>query len=157
MQQAAAARLCSSHLPVPHTPYSPHPLHPEQIARLCSRTATPLHQAATTRPKLGLLTPVLCLALSYVCAPPAEREVMEACVRQLESPSLSAGVRDLLAPLVTLFAAASVERELSWYLAQEVVPVKVSCTEVAGCCGMVFQAAHVSVCSRVCLARRWCL
>lgn len=56
----------------------------------------------------------------------AEREVMEACVRQLDSPSLSAGVRDLLGPLVTLFAAASVERELSWYMAQEVVPPKVA-------------------------------
>jgi hypothetical protein len=51
---------------------------------------------------------------------------MEACVRQLDSPSLSAGVRDLLGPLVTLFAAASVERDLSWYMAQEVVPPKVS-------------------------------
>jgi hypothetical protein len=55
-----------------------------------------------------------------------EREVMEACVRQLESPSLPAGVRDLLAPLVTLFAAASVERELSWYMGQEIVPARVS-------------------------------
>lgn len=75
-------------------------------------------------------------ALPRMChtrPPPAEREVMEACVRQLETPSLSAGVRDLLAPLVTLFAAASVERELSWYMAQEVVPVKVS-TEMGGCC-----------------------
>jgi hypothetical protein len=46
-------------------------------------------------------------------------------VRQLESPSLPTGVRDLLSPLVTLFAASSVERELSWYLTQEVVTPKV--------------------------------
>lgn len=51
---------------------------------------------------------------------------MEACVRQLESPSLPANVRDLLAPLVTLFAASCVERELSWYLSMEVVPPRVS-------------------------------
>lgn len=71
----------------------------------------------------------MCAAV-FVCA---EREVMEACVRQLESPSLAAGVRDLLGPLVTLFAAASVERELSWYIAQEVVPARVS----KMCCGMI--------------------
>lgn len=64
------------------------------------------------------------MMLYLVCS--AEREVMEACVRQLESPSLPAGVRDLLAPLVTLFAAASVERELSWYMGQEIVPARVS-------------------------------
>lgn len=56
----------------------------------------------------------------------SEREVMEACIRQLESPSLSSGVRDLLGPLVTLFAASCVERELSWYMGQEIVPPRVS-------------------------------
>lgn len=54
-----------------------------------------------------------------------EREVCEACVRQLECPSVSPGVRELLAPLVSLFAAAAVERDLAWFLGQEVVPPKV--------------------------------
>lgn len=72
-------------------------------------------------------------------------------MRQLESPSLSAGVRDLLAPLVTLFAAASVERELSWYMAQEVVPVKVSTGRWAA-------AAHAGcdVCECVCAGEILC-
>jgi hypothetical protein len=38
---------------------------------------------------------------------------------------MTAGLRELLAPLVTLFAAAAVERELAWYMGQEVVPAKV--------------------------------
>ena len=38
---------------------------------------------------------------------------------------MSGGLRDLLAPLVTLFAAAAVERDLAWYMAQEVIPAKV--------------------------------
>lgn len=53
--------------------------------------------------------------------------MLEAGIRQLESPALTGGLRDLLAPLVTLFAAAAVERDLSWYLTQEIVPAKVSC------------------------------
>lgn len=56
----------------------------------------------------------------------AEREVMEACIRQLDSASLAPGVRELLAPLVALFAAAAVERELSWYMCQELLPPKVT-------------------------------
>lgn len=59
---------------------------------------------------------------------------MEACLRQLESPSLPTGVRDLLSPLVTLFAAACVERELSWYLTQEVVTPKVRVCFGGGVC-----------------------
>jgi hypothetical protein len=55
----------------------------------------------------------------------AEREVLEACLRCLEGPSMTPGLRELLAPLVTLFAAAAVERELAWYMGQEVVPAKV--------------------------------
>lgn len=52
-------------------------------------------------------------------------------MRQLESPSLPAGVRDLLAPQVALFAAASVERELPWYMAQEIIPPRVRDTHTA--------------------------
>lgn len=55
-----------------------------------------------------------------------EREVMEACLRQLACHSLAPAVKELLAPLVTLFAAAAVERELSWYLCQELIPAKVN-------------------------------
>uniref|UniRef100_A0A383WDA5 Acyl-coenzyme A oxidase n=1 Tax=Tetradesmus obliquus TaxID=3088 RepID=A0A383WDA5_TETOB len=55
----------------------------------------------------------------------AEREVLEACLRCLEGPGMTPGLRELLAPLVALFAAAAVERELAWYLSQEVVPAKV--------------------------------
>eukprot|EP00879_Flechtneria_rotunda_P002191 GHRR01002377.1.p1 GENE.GHRR01002377.1~~GHRR01002377.1.p1 ORF type:complete len:601 (+),score=233.83 GHRR01002377.1:928-2730(+) len=55
----------------------------------------------------------------------AEREVLEACVRQLQSPSLPPGVKELLVPLVTLYTAAAVERDLAWYLSQELLPPKV--------------------------------
>jgi acyl-CoA oxidase len=55
----------------------------------------------------------------------AEREVLEACIRALEGPGMTPGLRELLAPLVALFAAAAVERELAWYMGQEVVPAKV--------------------------------
>ncbi|KAF6250062.1 hypothetical protein COO60DRAFT_1706247 [Scenedesmus sp. NREL 46B-D3] len=55
----------------------------------------------------------------------AEREVLEACIRCLGGPGITSGLRELLAPLVTLFAAAAVERELAWYMGQEVVPTKV--------------------------------
>lgn len=79
----------------------------------------------------------------------AEREVLESCIRQLESPSLSSGLRDLLAPLVTLFAAAAVERDLGWYLAQEVVPAKVDfCVLVliVGCFGYWNHLCCWSIC-----------
>jgi len=65
---------------------------------------------------------MLCWVSMLYCP---EREVLEACVRQLNCPSLPAGVRDLLAPLVTLYAAAAVEKDLSWFLTQEIVPAKV--------------------------------
>lgn len=80
-------------------------------------------------PILRVFVVCLCLCLP-VCV--AEREVVEACVRQLESSSLPAGVRDLLAPQVALFAAASVERELPWYMAQEIIPPRVRDTHVYG-------------------------
>jgi hypothetical protein len=51
---------------------------------------------------------------------------MEACVRQLEGPALPPAVRELLAPLVALFAAAAVERELAWFMTQELLPPRVS-------------------------------
>jgi hypothetical protein len=91
---------------------------------------------------------------------PAEREVMEACVRQLESPSLPTGVRDLLAPLVTLFAASCVERELSWYLTQEVVTPKVGGRAyLPGACDQLMHPPPPPNCylfTRLCLQdRRW--
>lgn len=56
-------------------------------------------------------------------------------MRQLESPALAPAVRELLAPLVTLFAAAAVERELAWFVCQELVPAKVGGTQAELWCG----------------------
>jgi hypothetical protein len=72
----------------------------------------------------------LCIALSL----PAEREVMEACVRALDNPTLASGVHDLLLPQIHLFAARCVEADLSWFMSTETIPAKVSrvITEVEG-------------------------
>ncbi len=44
----------------------------------------------------------------------------------LESRGLSPGVRELLQPLAELSALRCVEMDLAWFLAQEVVPPRVS-------------------------------
>jgi len=55
----------------------------------------------------------------------AEREVMEACVRALDNPTLTQGVHDLLLPLVHLYAARCVEADLSWFMSSETIPAKI--------------------------------
>jgi hypothetical protein len=61
---------------------------------------------------------------------------------------MTAGLRELLAPLVALYAAASVERELTWYMGQEVVPARVSGLYVFVCVCQAWFAVQQGCSSR---------
>lgn len=67
-----------------------------------------------------------------------EREVLDSCVRVMEgaagAPSATAGVRELLAPVVALYAARCVEEDLGWFLSQEIIPARVSTARFSQVC-----------------------
>jgi Acyl-CoA oxidase len=63
---------------------------------------------------------VICQALGSAFG---EREVLEACLRAVQQASPQ--LQSLLLPLVTLFALNCIERDLSWFMAAEIITPQV--------------------------------
>ncbi|KAI3425022.1 hypothetical protein D9Q98_008403 [Chlorella vulgaris] len=62
-------------------------------------------------------------AVQHTATAYAEREVLQACVRALAAPGLSAPARAVLEPVLRLYAVHRLEQDLAWFLTEGLVPL----------------------------------